>query len=123
LGDSLAETETPQQRAALEGVARAVQVAGWCGDQCIQTADPSMTACIRLCDDVVELGEAVLSLVPRTSQFGPATLQTFEQAARACARECGQHAHAHCQECAQVLTDTSDAVQQFVATSGQQPVQ
>ncbi len=126
MGLALQDVETPDQRAAVDSVSRAIQVCGWCADQCIQAADPNMIECIRLCHDVAELGETVLSLLPRNSRYSQQILRAFEQAAQACAQECGQHNHAHCQECAQVLPGAAQAVQQFQASlrqQGQQPQQ
>ncbi len=110
----------PQQtRSALHEVAHAVQVCGWCADQCIQTADPNMIECIRLCEDVVELGETVLATAPRSSRYTAQIVQAFQQAAQECAQECGHHQASHCQECASVLPQTISATQQL-ATQGQQ---
>jgi len=95
-------------------VARAMDVCGWCADQCIQEADPMMAECIRLCEDMTELGEAVLALLPRNSRYSTDLLQVYQQAIQACARECSQHPHAHCQECAATLGRASQTVQQYM---------
>jgi hypothetical protein len=108
-----------QQRGAMTSVTQAIEVCEWCADQCIQEADPNMIECIRLCEDVAELGETVLALAPRNSYFTQPLVQTFQQALQACAQECGRHQHAHCQECAQVLSQVSQATQQLA----QPPVQ
>ncbi|WP_436912270.1 four-helix bundle copper-binding protein [Halosimplex marinum] len=111
----------PQQyRTSLASVAEAIQVCGWCADQCIQEADPMMTECIRLCEDVVELGEAVLATVPRNSRFAGEIVETFQRAAQACAQECSQHQHSHCQECATVLGETLTATDQLIGAGSQQ---
>jgi len=120
MGARLQDVETPQQRTALDGVQRAMAVCGWCADQCIQHGDTNMAECIRLCEDVVELGETVLALVPRNSRYAATTLQAFQQAARECAHECSYHRHAHCQECAQMLGGVTEATQSFLASFGQQ---
>ncbi len=110
----------PQQyRASLASVAQAIAVCGWCADQCIQSADPHMIECIRLCEDVVELGETVLATVPRSSRSTPQIVQAFQQAAQACAQECGQHEDAHCQDCASVLPEAISAASQLTS-AGQQ---
>jgi hypothetical protein len=114
------ETLPQEYRTSLASVAEAVEVCGWCADQCIQEADSTMIECIRLCEDVVELGEAVLATVPRTSRFADEITQTFQRAAQACAQECGQHQHAHCQECATVLGETLAATDQLVGARSQQ---
>lgn len=110
----------PQQhRQTLDAVAEAIELAGWCADQCIQEANPGMVECIRRCEDVVELGEAALALVPRQSSYGHTILQAFVQAAQACSQECRRHGASHCQECAQVLSGTIQAVQQFTGPMAQ----
>lgn len=120
MGMRLEDVETPQQRAAVEDIARAVQVCEWCADQCIQEADPNMIECIRLCRDVSEIGRTTLSLLPRNSRHAQALLGTLEQAIQACGQECSQHPHGHCQECSQELSQAADSIQQFYGSFGQQ---
>lgn len=109
----------PQQyRQSLDGVAQAIELCGWCADKCIEEANPNMIECIKLCEDVVEIGETVLALGPRSSRFAPELAQTFERAAQACARECAQHSHSHCQECASVLPQAAQTVRQLSAQGG-----
>jgi len=95
-----------------ESISRAVDVCSWCADQCIQESNPQMVECIRLCEDVAEIGEAAVAMLPRDSRFGQDILQTFQQSVQACAQECAQHQAGHCQECAQTLGQTMQAVQQ-----------
>jgi hypothetical protein len=109
----------PQQRSALYGVVDAIEVCEWCADQCIQEGDPNMLECVRLCEDVSELGELTLALVPRNSRFAGTVAQTFQQAAQACLQECSRHPHNHCQECANVLGQAVTTTQSLVQ-SGQQ---
>jgi len=112
--------QLPQQfRQSLDAVAQAIEVCGWCADKCVEEADPNMIECIKLCEDVVEIGEAVLALGPRSSRFTPELVQTFERAAQACAQECGQHQHSHCQECATVLPQSAQIARQLAGQSGQ----
>lgn len=112
-----------QQRDAVSDISQAIAVCGWCADQCIQEANPNMIECIRLCEDVVELGEALLALAPRNSRYSHSVAQTFRQAAQACAQECGHHQHDHCQECAQVLPQVANSTQQLLQSPGQQGMQ
>lgn len=114
-GWRLQDVESPEQREAVHAIARAIQVCEWCADQCIQEADPNMVECIRLCEDVSELGESALTLVPRQSRFAGQQLDAFLQAAQACAAECGRHSHGHCQECAQVLQGTTQSVGSYLS--------
>lgn len=106
----------PQQyRTSLHSVAQAIQVCGWCADQCIQMADPNMVECIRLCEDVVELGETVLATVPRSSRYSDQIVQAFQRAAQECARECGRHQSSHCQECASTLPQAVSATRELTS--------
>lgn len=111
--------QLPQQyRQSLDAVAQAIEVCGWCADKCIEEANPNMVTCIKLCEDVVEIGEAVLALGPRSSRFTGELVQTFERAAQACAQECGKHSHSHCQECAAVLPQAAQIAQQLATQGG-----
>ena len=64
MGQQMGGRLPAQQRDAISDVSQAIAVCGWCADQCIQEANPHMIECIRLCEDVVELGEALLALAP-----------------------------------------------------------
>ena len=114
-GGSQQQPGQPQQLA--ESIARAIDVCGWCADQCIQESNPQMVECIQLCEDVTEIGEAAIALLPKNSRFAGSILQTFQQAVQACAKECGQHDRSHCQECAQVLGQTMQEIQQGMGTT------
>jgi len=117
MGQRLQDVETPQQQAAVGNIAWAIQVCEWCADQCIQLADPNMVECIRLCEDVSELGKTALTLIPRNSRYTQQHLQTFQQALQACAQECSHHRHAHCQDCAQVLPQTVQSIQRYTGSN------
>lgn len=117
-GIRLSDVQSPQERQALDAIQEATAVCEWCADQCIQEANPSMVECIRLCEDVSELGETALALVPRNSRQSTAILSAFQQCAQQCAQECAQHNRGHCQECAQVLQQAVDATSQLLG--GQQ---
>lgn len=115
----------PQDQAAIENLAWAIQVCEWCADECVQLADPNMIECIRLCEDVSALGQTALTLMPRRSQHAQQHLQTVLQAVQACAQECSRHQHTHCQECAQVLGQAAQSIQQSLqqgSPTGQQAV-
>ena len=113
MGLRLQDVETPQQQAAISDLTRAIQVCEWCADQCIQLGDPNMTACIRHCQDVSTLGTTALTLIPRQSRQTHQYLPQLNQALQACAQECQQHRHAHCQECAQLLPQVAQSLYQF----------
>lgn len=110
----LQDVESQQQWDAINDINRALQACEWCADQCIQESNPDMIECIRLCEDVSELGETALTFVPRQSRYAVTALEAFEQAAQACAQECSRHQASHCQDCAQTLDRAIDSVQQLV---------
>ena len=116
MGFRLQDVQSPQQRALLDSIAQAVETCEWCADQCIQLAEPNMIECIRLCRDVSDLGRTALAFLPRSSPYAQSVLRAFEQVASDCGRECSHHQHAHCQECAQVLPDAVQTIQQFNGT-------
>ena len=120
MGQRLQDVETPQQRTMVNEITWAIQTCEWCAYQCIQLGNPNMTECIRLCEDVSELGETALTLIPRNSRHTQQLLQFFQQVLHACAQECGQHHHAHCQECAEVLPQAAQSIQQYVESFQQQ---
>jgi hypothetical protein len=119
MGMRLQDVQSPQEKAALDSILRAIEVCEWCADQCIQAADPNMVECIRLCQDVSEIGESLTVLVPRKSRYSQQVLTAFQQAVQACAQECGRHSESHCQECASVLSQTLSTIQPLFQTSGQ----
>ncbi len=116
MGQRYQDIETPQQQAAIDEISWAIRVCEWCADQCVQHANPNMVECIRLCEDVSELGKTALTLIPRNSRHVQQHLQTLQQALEACAQECGRHQNVHCQECAQILPQAVQSIQQFVGS-------
>lgn len=101
------------QQQTLAAITDAMEACAWCADQCIQMADPSMIQCIQYCEDVQELGEAAHVLLARNSQHSMSALATLQQAMQACAEECRNHAHGHCQDCAETLTQAVQSISQL----------
>ena len=118
IGLTLDDVLTGEMRLALEDFVETAQVCEWCADQCIAEADPMMIECIRLCRDVADLARLNLALLARDSIFGPDAAETFAMAAEACADECAQHKHAHCQECARICRQAAESTWEMLATLG-----
>ena len=118
VGLTLDDVLTGEMRLALEDFTEVAQVCEWCADQCIAEADPMMVECIRLCRDVADLARLNLALLARDSIFGPDAAETFAKAAEACAEECAQHQHAHCQECARICRQAAESTWEMLATLG-----
>lgn len=102
-GVSFGDALTGEMRVALMDFVRSAEVCEWCADQCIAEASPELVECARLCRDVADLALLNVQLLGRQSPFGAGVAEDFVEAAEACAAECAQHPHAHCQECARVL--------------------
>ena len=118
IGLTLDDVLTGEMRLALEDFTEVAQVCEWCADQCIAEADPMMVECIRLCRDVADLARLNMALLARDSIFGPEAAETFAMAAKACADECAQHQHAHCQECARICRQAAESTWEMLATLG-----
>ena len=118
IGLTLDDVLTGEMRLALEDFTKTAQICEWCADQCIAEVDPMMIECIRLCRDVADLARLNLALLARDSLFGPDAAETFVVAAQACADECAQHQHEHCQECARVCRQAAESTREMLATLG-----
>ena len=56
------------------------------------------------------------TFLTRDSAFGPDLVDVFVQAADACARECAQHSHDHCQACVEVLSRSIISAEEMLAS-------
>lgn len=93
---------TGDERLLLHDVVTATHTSAWCADLCIDEG-PQMATCIRLCEDIEELGSVTQEFIARDSVFTPHVVETLVEAARECAMECERHQAPHCQENASVL--------------------
>lgn len=101
-GQTFDDYLTGDERLVLHDVVKATHTAAWCADICIDEG-PQMATCIRLCEDVEELGSVTQEFIARDSAFAPHVVETLIEVAEECAMECEQHQHPHCQENASVL--------------------
>lgn len=118
-GKRLQDVQSPQEAAAVNAITRSIEICEWCADQCVAEGNPNMAECIRLCEDVSEIGEASQVLLSRKSNYSTPVLQTLERAMQACAQECSRHTQGHCQDCASVLGQSLGSIQQLTGTAGQ----
>lgn len=118
----LEDALTDEMRVALHDFVQSVTVCEWCADRCIDEG-PEMSECLRLCRDVADLAALNVQLIARDSIFGPEAAEVFANAAEACAQECAQYPHRHCQECADVLSRAVESTRNMLASftqTGQQ---
>jgi len=104
-----------EMQRALQQFVEAAKVCEWCADRCVGEGQ-MMAECLRLCRDVADIASLNARFVARDSSFGPELAETFIRAARACAQECAQHQHAHCQDCASVLGQAIETVQNMLGS-------
>lgn len=129
---TLEEGISDEMRVALHDFVQSANVCEWCAERCIDEG-PEMAECVRLCRDVADLATLNVKFLARDSVFGPQVAEAFVTAAEACAQECAQHRHKHCQECAEVLPRAARSVRKMLASfetgqgqqlaGGQQPPQ
>jgi hypothetical protein len=114
--DSTLEEAIPgEMLMALHDFVESAKACEWCADRCIDEG-PQMAECIRLCRDVADLATLNIQLLSRDSVFGPEAAELFVSAAEACARECAQHRHTHCRECAEVLDRAVQSTRSMLAS-------
>lgn len=122
MDQKLEEAISDEMRVALHDFVEAATACEWCAERCIDEG-PQMAECLRLCRDVADLATLNIQLLSRDSVFGPEVAEVFAEAAEACGRECAQHPHKHCQECAEVLDRAARSTRKMIASfgPGQQP--
>lgn len=85
----------------------AAQACEWCADACTEEGE-GMAECIRLCRDVADLASLHARFMARNSQFHRELAGLCADACEACADECEQHDHDHCQTCAEVVRECAE---------------
>jgi hypothetical protein len=100
----------------------------YCARMCLSCADAcaaekmDMTQCIRTCLDCSDICEATGKLaVRRTGHNEQVLRETLEHCARvcdACAAECENHDHEHCQLCAQMCRECAEDCRNAAASIG-----
>lgn len=113
----LEEAISDTMQIALQDFVEAIKVCGWCADSCIDEG-PQMAECVRLCRDVADIASLDVQLLSRNSILGPHAAGLFISAAEACAHECAQHSHRHCQACAEILPQAVATTRQMLAEIG-----
>jgi len=119
------EQSLPQHlQHALQQFNEAAKVCEWCAERCVGEG-PGMAACLRLCRDVADIASLNARFIARDSPYGTELARLFINAAQACAQECSQHSHPHCQDCARVLGQAIQSTQQLLQspTMGGQQMQ
>lgn len=119
LGLTLDEALSGEMRLALHDFVQAAITCEWCANQCLDEG-VQMAECVRLCRDVADLAHLNVRFIARDSILGPALAESFVSAAEQCAQECARHPHAHCRECASVLTRAATSTRQLLDSISQE---
>lgn len=110
---TLEQSLLPEMQQALQQFFEAAKVCEWCADRCAEEGQ-GMAECIRLCRDVADIASLNARFIARDSAAGPELAEVFTRFAQECARECARHPHGHCQDCARVLGQAVQSVQQML---------
>lgn len=87
-----------------------------CADACLEEEHvKKMVTCIRLDRECAAICEAAAKVLSGTSQFSADLLALCEKVCTACAKECEQHEHQHCQECAAACWACAEACSSVAA--------
>ena len=93
-----------EHAAALEALVQCAAHCRACADACLAGDDVAeMARCIRSDQDCAAICDATAEVIAQPADSGAPWRKMLEIAiemCEACADECGQHDHGHCQECA-----------------------
>lgn len=111
-----------------EPLAEAVRHAMDCAVTCVACADAclaeamDMRQCVRTCLDCADICDATMKLAMRRTGSNNAVLrsmlQTCIDTCEACAAECEQHDHKHCQICAAACRQCAADCRRAMSTLG-----
>ena len=77
-------------------------------DACADEGE-GMAECIHLCRDVADIATHHARFMARDSDYSGQLAEVCADACEACAEECEQHDHDHCQLCAEVLPECAES--------------
>jgi hypothetical protein len=78
-----------------------------CSTMCITM--PGHENCVKVCRDCADICALCARLCARGSSFADAMCALCVRCCEACAAECRQHDHAHCQACAEACKRCAEA--------------
>ncbi|MFC5972661.1 four-helix bundle copper-binding protein [Halomarina salina] len=96
-----------EQRECIDNCNEAAQVCEWCADECAGHGE-EMAECVRLCRDVADIASLHARFMARDSDYSGDLGELCAEACEACADECEQHDHDHCQACVDVLRECAE---------------
>ncbi|MFC6731655.1 four-helix bundle copper-binding protein [Haladaptatus sp. DYSN1] len=115
LADTVSEIShlSDEQQECIENCTRAAEVCEWCADACAD--EDGMGECIRLCRDVADIASLHARFMARDSDYSNDLASICADLCEACAEECEQHDHDHCQLCAEVLPECAKTCRQMAS--------
>ncbi|EMA33374.1 four-helix bundle copper-binding protein [Halobiforma nitratireducens] len=97
----------------IDNCLEAAQVCEWCVDACAD--EEGMGRCIRLCRDVADVASLHARLMARDSGSHEELGELCADLCEACAEECEQHEHEHCQACAEILPRCAESCREMAS--------
>ncbi|WP_276254597.1 four-helix bundle copper-binding protein [Halomontanus rarus] len=98
----------------IDNCLEAAQACEWCADACAGEGE-EMAECIRLCRDVADLTTLHARFMARDSDYHADLAAVCADACEACAEECAQHDHEHCQVCADACEACAESCREMAA--------
>ncbi len=77
--------------------------------------DRSLTRCMVLCRDCIDICKVCISALERNSEHSEQLLTVCEDICRNCAAEASRHDHVNCEECAHVCQHCSEVCSSYLA--------
>lgn|SRR5690606_7172724 len=88
----------------------------YCADACLDEENVNMmTDCIRLDRVCAETCAALNQVLSTNYKDVQGLIDYCIQVCEACANECEQHEHQHCQDCAKACRECAEACRQYAA--------
>jgi len=85
-----------------------------CADACLSEDNiDAMTDCIRTDRDCADVCALAIKFVSRDSDHASSILELCADLCSACAGECADHDHDHCQECAKACRECEEACRNY----------
>ncbi|MFB9865300.1 four-helix bundle copper-binding protein [Rufibacter immobilis] len=105
-----------QNRPVIDALQECILACEHCASACLQEEHVKMMArCIQLDRDCADICRLTATLLARGSVHGKHLLRECIEVCEACAAECAQHDHDHCQACAEACRRCAEACRSLAA--------
>ena len=99
----------------IESLQNCVAACEQCSDACLDEDNvESMVDCIRLDRDCADICNTAARLLSRNSDVNVELIELCERICGECARECENHDHEHCQQCAKACRRCEEHCREYM---------